>query len=210
MNIHQLSVRYLPEQDRILLSVNTTDGQELDLWLTRRMCLALWPQLNRMAIDHFAVPADAKSDGFVDLTALDVKTRTVLADYRRQELLQTADFSTPYRSAPGPRPLGDAPLLATEITMSPSPDQQVSIHFKEQIDPHGTGRAMQLALQAQLVFSLVQMLGQALEHTQWLGATPMDGLPGLPSALAQGVLPAVADPADETLLPDLDRPRYLN
>ena len=54
------------------------------------------------------------------------------------------------------------------------------------------------------------MLGQALEHTQWLGATPMDGLPGLPSALAQGVLPAVADPADETLLPDLDRPRYLN
>ena len=58
MNIHQLSVRYLPEQNRILLSVNTTDGQELDLWLTRRMVLAMSPQLNRIAMDHFAVPAD--------------------------------------------------------------------------------------------------------------------------------------------------------
>lgn len=198
MNIHQLSVRYLPEQDRILLSVNTTDGQELDLWLTRRMCLALWPQLNRMTIDHFAVPADAKSDGFVDLTALDVNTRKVLADFRRQELLQSADFKTPYRANSGPRPLGHAPLLATEITMTPSTGQQVAIDFKEQLDPAGSSRSVQLALQAQLVFSLVQMLAQALEHTQWLSPVDAVGLPVLPS------------PVDEPILPDQDRPRYLN
>jgi len=198
MNIHQLSVRYLPEQDRILLSVNTTDGQELDLWLTRRMCLALWPQLNRMTIDHFAVPADAKSDGFVDLTALDVNTRKVLADFRRQELLQSADFKTPYRANSGPRPLGHAPLLATEITMTPSTGQQVAIDFKEQLDPAGSSRSVQLALQAQLVFSLVQMLAQALEHTQWLNPVDAVGLPVLPN------------PVDEPILPDQDRPRYLN
>ena len=36
MNIHQLSVTYLPEQDRILARVNTTAGEEMRLWLTRR------------------------------------------------------------------------------------------------------------------------------------------------------------------------------
>lgn len=210
MNIHQLSVRYLPEQDRILLSVNTTDGQELDLWLTRRMCLALWPQLNRMTIDHFAVPADAKSDGFVDLTALDVNTRKVLADFRRQELLHNADFKTPYRSNTGPRPLGHTPLLATEINMTPDADQQISINFKEQLDPSGSCRTLQLALQAQMVFSLVQMLGQAMEHTQWLNPVDVASLQGLPSPADGGDVPALTDPSDDTMLPGQDRPRYLN
>ena len=201
MNIHQLSVRYLPEQDRILLSVNTTDGQELDLWLTRRMCLALWPQLNRMTIDHFAVPADAKSDGFVDLTALDVNTRKVLADFRRQELLQNADFKTPYRASTGPRPMGETPLLATEISLTPGTAPQITIDFKEKLDPAGSGRAVHLAMQAQLVFSLVQMLGQALEHTQWMN--PVDAL-GLQN------LPGLLETPEEAMLPDTDRPRYLN
>lgn len=195
MNIHQLSLRYLPEQDRILLSVNTTDGQELDLWLTRRMCLALGPQLNRMTIDHFAVPANAKSDGCVDLAALDFSARKVLVNFRREELLQHADFKTPYRANTGSRPLGHTPLLATEISMTPSTDQQVVIDFKEQIDAAGSSRAVQLALQPQLVFSLVQMLDQALKHTQWLSTGDATGLPG---------------PADDTILPDPDQPRYLN
>jgi hypothetical protein len=207
MNIHQLSVRYLPEQDRILLSVNTTDGQELELWLTRRMCLALWPQLNRMTVDHFAVPAQAKSDGFVDLAALDVQTRKALVDFRRQELLQTADFKTPYRANAGQRPLGQLPLLATEITMTPDAGKQVVIDFKEQMEAKGPSRALQLALQPQLVFSLVHMLGQALEHTQWLSPVQVAGLPGL---VASGDATSPADKADEGMLPDPARPRYLN
>ena len=207
MNIHQLSVRYLPEQDRILLSVNTTDGQELDLWLTRRMCLALWPQLNRMTVEHFAVPANAKSDGFVDLAALDVQTRRALADFRRQDLLQSADFKTPYRASAGPRPLGQVPLLATEITMTPSTGQQVAIDFKEQLDPAVSNRAVQLALQPQLVFSLVHMLGQALEHTQWLSPVEIAGLPGL---AVNSNATVATDTTDEAILPGQDRPRYLN
>ena len=35
MQIHQLSVSYQAEQDRLLLRVSSTDGQEMRLWLTR-------------------------------------------------------------------------------------------------------------------------------------------------------------------------------
>ena len=207
MNIHQLSVRYLPEQDRILLSVNTTDGQELDLWLTRRITLGLWPQLNRITTEHFAVPANAKSDGFVDLNALDVQTRKALADSRRQELLQSADFKTPYRAGTSQRPLGQTPLLATEITMTPTTGQQVAIDFKEQLGPAGSSRAVQLALQPQLVFSLVHMLGQALEHTQWLSPVEIAALSGM-AASSESAL--AADTTNDAILADLGRPRYLN
>ncbi len=210
MNIHQLSVRYLPEQDRILLSVNTTDGQELDLWLTRRMVLALWPQLNDMALNHFAVPADARTDGFVNLSALDTATRQVLADTRRQELLHKADFKTPYRATARTRPMGASPLLPVEITLKPLDVQQVELHFKEQTGTAGSGRGLQLALQAQLVFSLVHMLRQSLEHTGWFnaesaGLTHWQGLPSI-----DGPLPALAEPADELISTGDDRPRYLN
>jgi hypothetical protein len=207
MNIHQLSVRYLPEQDRILLSVNTAEGQELSLWLTRRMCLVLWPQLDRMTVDHFAVPSDAVSDGSVDLGALDANTRKVLTDFRRQELIQKADFKTPYRASFGPRPLGQTPLLATEITMTPQTGQQVIIDFKEQIDPSGSSRAVQLSLQPALVFSLVHMLGQALGHTEWLSPVDTSSLPGL-TAGNQPTVPT--ETTDDGILPELGRPRYLN
>ena len=192
MNIHQLSVRYLPEQDRILLSVNTTDDQAFDLWLTRRICLALLPQLTRMVVDHFAAPAATQGDGLVDLTALDANARKVLTDFRGQEWLQNADFKTPYRATTGTHPLGHMPLLATEITMKPGTDQQVSIHFQEQLDPNSTSRAVQMALHTPLVFSLMHMLGQALEHSQWVSPVDTANLPRVPS------------------LTDQDRPRYLN
>ena len=210
MNIHQLSVRYVPEQDRILLSVNTTDGQELDLWLTRRMVLAMWPQLNRMAMDHFAVPADAKTDGFVDLSALDTGTRQVLADTRRQELLQNADFKTPYRATAKTRPMGASPLLPVEITLKPLDAQQVEVHFKEQPGTAGSGRGLQLALQAQLVFSLVHMLSQSMEHTGWFSAAPTGLGHWQGPSLAGGPLPSLAEPADESISSGDDRPRYLN
>lgn len=214
MNIHQLSVRYVPEQDRILLSVNTTDGQELELWLTRRMCLALWPRLNLLVVDHFAVPANAASDGCVDLTALDANTRKVLTQARSQELLRSADFKTPYRSGSSTRPLGDKPLLATEITMTtqaaaPGMGQQADIQFKEQIAQESCSRGVQLALQPQLIFSLMQMLRQAMEHAQWLDAEALStGL--IPNTNPRAAMAAPNTTTDAVGFDDLERPRYLN
>jgi hypothetical protein len=194
MNIHQLSVRYQFEQDRILLSLNTTEGHEIELWLTRRMTLAMWPQLNRMTIDQFAVPADAKSDGYVDLTALDERTRAALTDFRRQELLQNMDFKTPYRSENKVRPLGEGPLLVTEITLSPAIPGSIKIHFQEKIGPDTAHRGIALDLQAQLVFSLIQLLNQTLQHTQWQS----NGVSSAPT------------PSDSALVTPTDRPTYLN
>ncbi len=107
--------------------------------------------------------------------------------------MQNADFKTPYRTHTGTRPLGHATLLATEITLTPGTDQQVSIHFTVQLDSNNASRTLQLALQAPLVFSLLQMLGQALKHTQWLSVADVAGLL-----------------VDDAILPDMDRPRYLS
>jgi hypothetical protein len=115
MDIRQLSIRYNVDHDRILVRVNTSAGDEVQMWLTRRLVLGLWPLLNRVVIDHLAIPADAKTDGFVDLAAMEPGTRKMLADMRQQEAVQSADFVTPYRNDATNRPLGETPLLVTEV-----------------------------------------------------------------------------------------------
>ena len=200
MDIRQISVRYIQDHDRILVNINTSAGEEVQMWLTRRMTLRLWPLINRVVIDHFAIPADAKTDGFVNLAAMDTQTKTVLADFKRQQAIQNADFDTPYRSGATTRPLGDQPLLVTEVNLTPQGNAQLEINFKEQLEPPATHRGFLMALPTELVFAVIQLMGHALEQAHWQMG------PALPPPSM-----VVSDMADEIdLTPDATRPTYLN
>ncbi|OGB04210.1 MAG: hypothetical protein A3E79_13800 [Burkholderiales bacterium RIFCSPHIGHO2_12_FULL_61_11] len=51
MNIHQVSVSYVQEQDRLLIWINGKEGRELRAWLTGRLALALLRVLNKTTSD---------------------------------------------------------------------------------------------------------------------------------------------------------------
>jgi len=200
MDIRQLSVRYIQDHDRILVRINTSAGDEVQMWLTRRLVLSLWPLLNRVVIDHLAIPADAKTDGFVDLAAIGPSTRKMLADMRQQEAIQSADFVTPYRNDATNRPLGDAPLLVTEVSLTPKGDGLMLMNFKELLNEPPSSRGFQLELPADLVFGIIQLLSQALEQAQWKV--------GLEPSAPVHIVEAAAEEID--LSPDATRPTYLN
>ncbi len=152
MDIRQLSVSYQLDQDRILVRVNTSVNEEVLMWLTRHMMLRLWPMINRVVIDHLAIPADAKTDGYVDLNAIGPGTRKMLADMRRQEAVEKADFSTPYQGEVAARPLGETPLLVTEVNLTPKTNGQLQMNFKELLREPASNRGFQLDMPADLVF----------------------------------------------------------
>jgi hypothetical protein len=201
MDIRQLSVRYRQEQDRILVCINTTTEQEVQMWLTRRMTLQLWPLINRIVIDHLAIPEDAKTDGFVDLSAMGSKTREMLADMRRQESIAAADFATPYEGKLANRPLGEVPLLVTEVNLTPKGNGQMQMNFKEALQEPPSTRGFQLDMPADLVFGLITLLKQALEQSNW-------EMERQPSATATVVVEEQADEVD--MSPHATRPTYLN
>ena len=200
MDIRQLSVRYNVDHDRILVRVNTSAGDEVQMWLTRRLVLGLWPLLNRVVIDHLAIPADAKTDGFVDLAAMGAGTRKMLADLRQQEGVQCADFVRPYRNDATSRPLGDTPLLVTEVNLTPKGGGLMLMNFKELLTEPASSRGFQLELPADLVFGIIQLLSHALEQAHWQ-VGPEISAPLL-------VVEAATDEID--LSPDATRPTYLN
>lgn len=191
MKIHQLSVTYLAEQDRILVRINTAAAEEMRLWLTRRLMLGLWPLLSRLLTKHLLKLEAAGTS----LDTADEDLKRMLADFRKQEFLRDADFDTPYQENQTSLPLGDKPLLVTEVDASPLPNGRLRLDFKERPPQTDKPRSFQIEMDPKLMQGLMHLLEQALARSQW--REPF----GAPVAVDD-------TPADEQAVPR--KPRYLN
>lgn len=190
MNIHQLSVTYTAEQDRILLRVNTTASEEMRLWLTRRLMLGLWPLLSRLLTEHLLKLEAAGTS----LDAADEELRKMLADFRKEEFLQHADFDTPYEDKQS-LPLGEDPLLVTDVDASPLPSGRLRLSFNERLPGAATPRSFQMEMAPKLMQGVMHLLEQALAQSQWR------------ESFAAPVALEDSSAADEDRP---NRPRYLN
>ena len=191
MQIHQLSVSYLAEQDRVLVRVKSSSSEEIRLWLTRRLMLGLWPLLTKLLTNHLLkLEAAGRS-----LDGADESLKQMLADFRKEEFLRQADFDTPFDEADGQMPLGPEPLLITDVDATPIADGQLRLSFNEHL-PHVDPRTFQVDLQPAVMQGLMHLLEQALARAQW--SEPFGS--SLPSESA-----SLADSHEA-----LRRPRFLN
>ncbi len=191
MKIHQLSVTYQAEQDRLLVRVNSRAGEEMRLWLTRRMMVGLWPVLSKLNTEQLL----AAETGAPAVAGKDEELRRMVADFRKEELLQKADFDTPYQDQ-DKLPLGAEPLLATHVDATPISDGRVRLACSERLGAAGAkARGFQVELDPRLMQGFVHLLEQSLTRSKWrepfVAATP----PG---------------EADAGAGAEGERPRYLN
>lgn len=196
MNIHQLSVNYLQEQDRILLRINTTDNAELRLWFTRRLTLGLTPLLARIVADMVA-KQEALASPHSLAAAADAQTKALLAEFKKEESLQKSDFTTPFKDLPAQLPVGGEPLLVTEVNMTPLPGGQLRMAFSEKLPNVPQPRNFQITLEVNLIHGFVHLLDKALATSQWA-----DGPAAAPGATADQ-LPGEA-------MDNTEKPKYLN
>lgn len=164
MRIHQMSVSYQAEQDRILVRINTTAGEEMRLWLTRRMMAGLWPLLARLVTEQLLKlePAGAS------LAGADPQLKKMLADFRKEEFLQQADFATPYKDAAARLPLGEEPLLVTDVDATPLPAGAVRLAFSERLPgAREQSRSFQVELAPRLMQGFMHLLEQSLAKSGW-------------------------------------------
>jgi hypothetical protein len=188
MKIHQLQVTYLVEHDRILVRLNTHGGEELRLWLTRRMVKNLFPNMLQASTEVLAPPAlTASHDGH---------GKQALAEFKKQEFLQQADFNTPFHSQPTALPMGNEPLLATTVHMTPTEQGSLRLGFVEKVPGAAKERSFEVSLGPGLLPGFMHLLEKALKSADW-GIT-LRGLPSLDEA----------SPFDS--FGDAQRPKYLN
>ena len=192
MKIHQLSVNYVAEQDRILVRVNTAAAEEMRLWLTRRLMLGLWPLLSKLLTKHLLKLEPAGTS----LETANEDLKKMLTEFRKEEFLKQADFDTPYQENQRQLPLGEEPLLITDVDAAPLPNGQLRLSFNEHTPGEGEPRSFRMEMEPKLMRGLMHLLEQALLRSQWREAF------GTPVAVEDGA-------AGEDDRPSR-KPRYLN
>jgi hypothetical protein len=163
MQIHQLSVTYLAEQDRILVRIKSPSADEVRIWLTRRLMLGLWPLLTKLLTGHLLKLEDAAPS----LDAVDDSLKKMLADFRKEEFLRQADFDTPFDERQARLPLGVEPLLVTDVDATPLADGRLRLAFNERLPQVEEPRSFQIDLQPDLMQGLMHLLEQSLARAQW-------------------------------------------
>ena len=166
MNIHQLQLSYQMEHDRLLLRLNTHSGEELRLWLTRRMIMNLFPHMVEVSIALDAGSAQGASHDGADGRALH--------QFRKQESLQQADFTTPFSTQGGFLPMGNEPLLATTVHVTPREGGALHLAFEENLPGASSNRRFEVVLAPQLLHGFMHLLESALKQANW-GVTLIDG-----------------------------------
>lgn len=200
MNIHQVSVSYVQEQDRLLLRINGKEGGELRAWLTRRLVLALLPvlsqtttaQIGKVAAAAAALPAVSAGD----------PRGQALAAFETEAALRSGDFETPYQSAddvPAEPLQGPEPLLLTEVKVTLLGSGQLRLQLFEKLPGQEAVRTFQVMMDPQLSNGLLQLLHQSVNASQWLQLPVIAGLDH-----------PVSDTEPAELAADLPKPKYLN
>ena len=184
MIIHQLQASYVLEQDRILVRLNTQAGEEVRLWLTRRMVKNLFPHMLQVTADLVTDQAQGASH--------DGANRNALTQFKRQESLQKADFSTPFNSQAASLPIGDAPLLASRVHITVCDGGALRIGFEEDIAGAAAKRGFEVTLGQDLLHGLMHLLEAALRHADW------------------GITLEHSEPLAADLLVNAKPPQYLN
>jgi hypothetical protein len=202
MNIHQVSVSYVQEQDRLLMRINGKEGGELRAWLTRRLTLALLPVLSQTSTEQISKVAAAAVAGALPAASADDPRSQALAAFKTEAALRSGDFETPYQppSDPPAEPLlGPEPLLLTEVKVTLLGSGQLRLQLFEKLPGQEAVRHFQVMMDPQLSNALLQLLHQSVNASQWL------------------LLPALAAPDEAVgsteaaeLAADQPKPRYLN
>ena len=159
MNIHQLNVGHIDRQDRLLLRLNTQTAEEFRFWLTRRLTLRLLPALQQVV--------GRMESGQSHVMAPDPASQQILTDLKRDAFLQKADFKTPFVEQAQQLPLGDEPMLVTDIQLQVRPSG-LMLALRDKGAPAGKVQTCELVLPATLVHGLIHLIKQASDKAQWL------------------------------------------
>lgn len=149
--LHQIQIRFVPKEDRILLRIKTTDRSEFRFWLTRRYVKLLWPVVLKMLEADQRVQLQPHSEG-----------KSAVLSFQHEKAIKQSDFSTKYNEDAAVLPLGDAPVVLAKIQVKKG-DQNGNLLC---MHPE-SGKGIELAMNETLLHSFSKLLTDAVRVSEW-------------------------------------------
>jgi hypothetical protein len=98
----------------------------------------------------------------------------MLTELQRETFLEKADFKTPFSSEAPQLPLGEVPILVTDVQLNLHSSGTLNVVFQDLSGEGASGHSCQLELQSSLLHGLLHLMGQAIQQANWrMDAPPM-------------------------------------
>jgi len=147
--INQLQVSYSPEEDRVLLRLNTTTAEEFRFWLTRRYCQLMVQALGA----HRAADPDVSNQ-------VSPVARQAVEEFKQEAANAGGNFNDDFKPS-DTFPLGESPVLAHKLSYKVSESKLVLT-----IAPV-SGQGVTIVLDSSLNFNVTKLLKSAGEAGKW-------------------------------------------
>jgi len=147
--ISQLQMSYSPEEDRVLLRLNTTATEEFRFWLTRRYCQLVVQALAA----HRAVDPDVSNQ-------VSPVARKAVEEFKQEAANASGNFKDDFKPS-DTFPLGENPVLAHKLTYKVSGGKLVLT-----ISPQ-SGQGVTIVLDSSLNFNITKLLKSAGKAGEW-------------------------------------------
>lgn len=162
--LHQITVTYLPAEDRLLLRIGTTEHTEYRLFLTRRFITGLWPLLGGQltaAADLSGIRAAADADAAAQ-AAVDPDVKEAVLGMEHQELIQESNFQETHAEDNVDLTANSGPLVVTGAKVKPWDGKQLIIEFQTADKMNVT-----VTLDKRLLHGFCHMLATTVASAEW-------------------------------------------
>ncbi len=146
----QIQIRYIQEEDRILMRMNTVAEEEFRFWLTRRFLVRLWPVLQEALMSSPSVKQHS-----------DYHSRQAIMAFEHERAQSKAAFNHPFREADN-LPLGKDPLLVVKAGFRHQDNGSLKLALKDNAD-----KGIELILTNDLLHLLCKLLDDAAQQSEW-------------------------------------------
>lgn len=170
IQFHQISLQFLPEEDRLLLNLNTSTKEQFRLLLTRRYTKLLWPLLNRVMVNDEKV------------IAVDPETKRAAAAFQHEKMMEGADFQQKFIQEDVAYPWGEDPILLIKVVLKPMANGKPGLGMYDK-----AGRGLEFTPDNKALHYIYATLAKIVEKADWdiqLGQLSLNELSGKnPSSL---------------------------
>ena len=146
----QVQARYIQEEDRILMRMNTVAEEEFRFWLTHRFLIRLWPVLQDALMSSPAVKQHS-----------DLHSRQAIMAIEHEQAQSKAQFNSPFREADN-LPLGKDPLLVAKAGFRHQANGTLQLSLKNTAE-----QGIDLTLTQDLLHLLCKLLDDAAQQSEW-------------------------------------------
>lgn len=148
--ISQMQMLFVPEEDRVLFRVNSADGKQFRLWLTRRYIQLMLQALKVHMESDPDVTAQVSPDA-----------REAVQSFKQEQAVQGANFEQSFREEAQQLPLGDSAVLAFRLNYRVEKEiLHLGIEPKE-------GQGINLAINRDINASITRLIHTAAKQAEW-------------------------------------------